>query len=180
VYHDLANVFMLAWPYGHPSVMSSFAFDRATPAGRDSGPSSDASGHTLPVYSNGAPRCAASPGAAQPGAWVCEHRTRSVYNMVAFRRVAGASAVVHAWNDGTNQIAFGRGDRGFVVINREAAPLVKAFPTDLAKGTYCDIVGGDFAAGACSGATIDVDAAGVASINVPPNSAVAIHVEAKL
>ena len=29
-YFDLANVFMLAWPYGYPSIMSSYAFDRAT------------------------------------------------------------------------------------------------------------------------------------------------------
>jgi alpha-amylase len=100
--------------------------------------------------------------------------------MVAFRRVAGTSAVVRAWNNTANQIAFGRGDRGFVVINRETAPLVKGLQTDLAKGTYCDVIGGDFSAGACSGATIDIDASGVANVNVPANGAVAIHAEAKL
>ena len=26
-YLDLANVFMLAWPYGYPSIMSSYAFE---------------------------------------------------------------------------------------------------------------------------------------------------------
>jgi alpha-amylase len=100
--------------------------------------------------------------------------------MVAFRRIAGASAVVRWWDNGANQIAFGRGSRGFVVINREAAPLTRAFSTDLAQGRYCDVVAGDFTPGACSGATIDVDAGGNANVTVPANGAVAIHAEAKL
>ncbi len=162
-YYDLANAFMLAWPYGHPSVMSSFAFDRATQAGKDMGPPSDAAGATTPVYAGGTPHCAATPGAAQPGEWVCEHRARSAANMVAFRRVAGAAPVANWWDDGMNQIAFSRGDRGFVVINREDAPLTRGFSTS-----------------ACSGAQIDVDVMGVANVTVPANSAVAIHAEAKL
>jgi alpha-amylase len=178
--HELATAFMLAWPYGHPSVMSSFAFDRATPAGRDASPPSDAAGHTTPVYAGGVPHCAATPSEAQPGQWVCEHRARSIANMVRFRRVAGASPVVRAWDNGGNQIAFGRGDRGFVVVNREATPLTRSFPTDLAPGQYCDVIGGDFDAGACTGATIEVDATRVANITVPASGAVAIHAEAKL
>jgi len=179
-YHDLANTFMLAWPYGHPSVMSSFAFDRSTQAGRDSGPLSDAAGSTTPVYAAGTPRCAPEPGSAQPGAWVCEHRARSVANMVAFRRAVGTSAVVNFWDNGVNQIAFGRGDKGFVVINREDAPLTRAFQTGLAMGTYCDVIGADFSGGSCTGATVDVDAMGIANVNLPANAAIAIHAEAKL
>jgi alpha-amylase len=47
-------------------------------------------------------------------------------------------------------------------------------------GTYCNVIGADFSGGSCSGATIDVDAMGVANVNVPANSAIAIHAEAKL
>jgi alpha-amylase len=179
-YLDLANAFMLAFPYGHPSVMSSFAFDRATQAGRDSGPLSDAAGHTTAVYAAGMPRCSSAPGSAEPGEWVCEHRARAVANMVAFRRVAGESPVVNFWDNGANQIAFGRGAMGFVVINREDAPLVRAFQTGLAKGKYCDVIGGDFLAGACGGVTVEVDTMGIANVAVPRNTVVALHVEAKL
>ena len=42
--HELANVFLLAWPYGQVAITSSYAFDRATAAGRDTGPPSSAAG----------------------------------------------------------------------------------------------------------------------------------------
>jgi len=179
-YYDLANAFMLAWPYGHPSVMSSFAFDRSTQAGRDWGPPSDAAGNTTPVYTAGTPSCAAVPSSAPVGTWVCEHRARAVANMVAFRRAVGTSAVTNLWNNGKNQLAFGRGDRGFVVINREDASLTRALMTGLAQGTYCDVIGGDFSGGGCTGARIDVDATGVTNVDLPANTALAIHAEAKL
>jgi alpha-amylase len=52
-YYDLAVAFMLAWPYGYPSILSGFAFDRSTAAGRDLGPPSDAMGNTQSVYPPG-------------------------------------------------------------------------------------------------------------------------------
>jgi alpha-amylase len=174
-YGDLANVFMLAWPYGYPSIMSSYAFDRSTPAGRDQGPPSDVAGHTSAVS------CSSSPGMAPVGSWVCEHRARAAANMVAFRRATASSPnVTDWWDDGTNQIAFGRGKLGFVVINREDAPLTRSFPTQMAEGRYCDVVSGDFTASGCSGPVVAVDAAGSLSVTVPANSALAIHVAARL
>lgn len=47
--YRLANVWMLAQPYGYPSIMSSYAFDRATQAGREMGPPSNANGATNDV-----------------------------------------------------------------------------------------------------------------------------------
>ena len=46
--------------FRYPSILSSYAFDRATAAGRDQGPPSDAAGNTRPVYApgSGAPDCA--------------------------------------------------------------------------------------------------------------------------
>jgi len=174
-YFDLANVFMLAWPYGYPSIMSSYAFDRATGAGRDQGPPSDGAGHTSDVS------CAPSPGTAPVGSWVCEHRARAAANMVAFRKATAAVAsVTDWWDDGANQIAFGRGKLGFVVINREDAPLTRSFPTQMVEGRYCDVVSGDFSGGGCSGSVIAVDAVGAASVTLAANSALAIHVAARL
>jgi alpha-amylase len=51
--YDLATVFLLAFPYGYPSLMSSFAFDRTTSAGLAQGPPSDTMGHTNSIYAAG-------------------------------------------------------------------------------------------------------------------------------
>jgi alpha-amylase len=184
-FYDLANIFMLAWPYGYPSIMSGYAFDRSTTVGQGKGPVSDADGNTIPIYAEGSndPSCVApqSLATAPAGSWTCEHRIPSIAGMVGFRKAtAGVASVTDWWDDGTNQIAFGRGNLGFVVLNRETSPLARAFPTELPAGTYCDVVGGSLAAGACTGATVTVDASGSAQVTVPANGAVAIHVGAKV
>jgi alpha-amylase len=101
--------------------------------------------------------------------------------MVSFRKAtAGVPQVTDWWDDGSNQIAFGRGKLGFVVINREAAPLTRAFQTSLPAGSYCDVVAGERSAGTCTGATIMVDSSGTAQITAPAGAAVAIHAGAML
>ena len=64
--YALANVFMLAWPYGYPKVMSSYEFED-----RDEG-----SPATDPVMA-GADGC--------NDGWVCEHRWPAIAAMVEFR-----------------------------------------------------------------------------------------------
>jgi alpha-amylase len=182
-YDDLANVFLLAWPYGYPAVFSGYAFNRLTQVGRDMGPASDPDGHTLPLYASGSdtPQCSSPRATAPFGAWTCEHRSRAVANMVGFRRAAaGAPSVDLWWDDGSNQIAFARGDRGFVAINRETSSLARTFATGLAAGTYCDVLRGDFANGACSGPTVAVDPSGQAQVTVAAGDALAIHAGARL
>lgn len=168
--YDLANVFMLAWPYGYPQVMSSFAFTNG-----DQGPPSDASGNTNSIYVNGVPDCFDE--------WVCEHRWRPIGNMVAFRNhTAGNFFTSDWWSNGNNQIAFGRGGAGYVVINREGGSLSRTFQTSMAPGTYCNVIYADFdpAAGTCSGQTITVNSAGQFTATVQGMGALAIHVGAKL
>jgi alpha-amylase len=181
-YYDLAMVFMLAIPYGYPSIMSSFAFDRSTQGGIDSGPPSDAQGNTIPVYdpTTGAANCATSPAAAMPGTWVCQHRQRSITNMLQFRKVSASQPITSWWDDGTNRIAFGRGSKGFVVINREGTAFDSTLQTGLPQGTYCDVVGGGLNGGTCSGATVTVDASGTAEVTLAAYTAAAFHVGAKL
>src|SRR2546428_710907 len=78
----VANVWMLAQPYGYPSILSSYAFD--CPAGNSMGPPSDAAGNTNNVT------CASSFETATIGQWACEHRHPYIRDMVRFRRsVAG-------------------------------------------------------------------------------------------
>lgn len=168
--YDLANVFMLAWPYGYPQVMSSYDF-----TSESQGPPSDANGNTNSIYVNGTPDCFDE--------WKCEHRWRPIANMVAFRNhTASAFSTNNWWTNGNNQIAFGRGDKGYVVINREGGSLTRTFQTGLAAGTYCNIIVADFntSNSTCSGQTITVNGAGQFTATVPAMGALAIHVGARL
>ena len=105
--------------------------------------------------------------------------------MVGFRDFTADSPTVANWwsnPSDANQIAFGRGSAGFVVIDRSTKPLSQTLQTGLAAGKYCDVVGGDLATGgaACTGLTVTVSADGNARFDVPPMEAVAIHAGAKL
>ncbi|MCA9979972.1 MAG: alpha amylase C-terminal domain-containing protein [Anaerolineales bacterium] len=178
--YDLANVYMLAWPYGYPKVMSSYEWGGVNDR---QGPPHDGQGNTTSVYNgNGTLNCFGN-------AWKCEHRWQPIANMVAFRNhttAANAFNITNWWDNGNNQIAFTRsganGGAGFVVINREGGTLSRTFQTGMADGTYCNIIVADFdeANGTCSGQTITVANGGWASLNVSGMSAAAIHVGAKL
>ena len=186
--YALANVFMLAYPFGYPRVMSSFVFSDT-----EAGPPSDAQGRTNSIYpaGGGAPNCGLA-----AGQWVCEQRWHAIAGMVGFRDfTASAPAVTNWWSNPSdgNQVAFGRGSAGggtggsasgagFVVINRSTSPLSQTLQTGMAPGTYCDVVGGDLAAGAasCTGVAVTVGAAGTAHFEVPPMQAIAIHVGARI
>lgn len=177
--YDLANVFMLAWPYGYPALMSSYAFNRSSKYDTSYGP---------PHYSGGATRGPWDGAASQPacfsqtvGGWVCEHRWRAIGNMVAFRNATVSHwSVTDWWDNGNNAIAFGRGDKGFVVINKEGAPITRSFKTSLPAGQYCDVISGDFSNGQCSGTTVTVDAGGYVMLTAPANGAAAIHAGARM
>ena len=168
--HDLANVFLLAWPYGYTQIMSSYEFRLDS-----QGPPSDAQGNTKSVYTNGKDNCF--------GEWVCEHRRPAITGMLGFRKAAGKEPVVaNWWSNGNNAIAFSRGRKGFVVVNKEPSLLSRSFQTGLPRGSYCDVVAGevDRDAKKCTGQTIAVDDNGIAKIDVEARTAVAIHVGALL
>jgi alpha-amylase len=168
----LANVWMLAQPYGYPLILSSFAFD--CPFGNPTGPPSDVAGWTLPVS------CATSLETADIGKFVCEHRDPYLLNMVKFRRVVAGTSVANWWDNGVNAIAFSRGDKGFVAINRESATISASVTTALAPGTYCDLITGGRVGTSCAGTSVVVGAGGAIALSLPSNSAIAIDVDTKL
>ncbi|HWK88599.1 MAG TPA: alpha-amylase family protein [Longimicrobium sp.] len=170
----LANVWMLAHPYGYPSVMSSYAFNRDTQAGDDAGPPSNAAGVTNSVT------CAASLEVAVIGQWVCEHRDPVIARMVGFRRAVAGTNVNGTWDNGANAVAFSRGDQGFVAISRESTALAVAVATPLPPGTYCDVLTGGRAGVACVGTPVTVAANGMAQVSLPANTAIAIHAGTRL
>ncbi|HEX9109320.1 MAG TPA: alpha-amylase family protein [Longimicrobiales bacterium] len=168
----LANVWMLAQPYGYPSILSSFAF--IYPSENSMGPPSDANGWTLPVT------CASSLETAVDGQWVCEHRDRTIASMVGFRKYVAGTDINHWWDDGSNAIAFSRGDRGFVAINREATTVTATVATGLPPGFYCDLLTGGRSQKVCAGANLTVAADGTVKLSLAGNSAVAVDGASKL
>lgn len=165
----LANVWMLAQPYGYPSIMSSYSFDITTQAGRDAGPPGTA------------PGCVANMEAVTSvGQWVCEHRDPAIANMIAFRRAVAGTAQANWWDDGANAIAFSRGNKGFVSINGEASAISQTFATGLlVAGTYCDVLAGGVNSSViphvCVGQSILVDMNGNATITLASQTAIVLQ-----
>ncbi|WP_407345477.1 carbohydrate-binding module family 20 domain-containing protein [Pengzhenrongella phosphoraccumulans] len=152
--YTLANVFMLAWPYGSPNVYSGYSFTSF-----DAGP--PAGGNVSACYTDG---------------WSCQHAWRPVANMVGFRNAVAGAGVTNWWSNGNNAIAFGRGNAGFVVLNHEAGALTQTFQTSLPAGRYCDVAHGDPGAnGACTGATYSVGSTGTFTATVPAGESVALY-----
>jgi alpha-amylase len=168
--YDLANIFMLAFPYGYPQVMSSYEFSNP-----DQGPPADVNGQTHSIYLNGEVNCF--------GKWKCEHRRTAIANMIGFRNhTASSPQITHWWSNDRNQIAFGRGDRGFVVINRESESLNHTFQTSLPAGHYCDVISGELTRDrhGCTGSIVRVDRRGQTTLIVERMGAIAFHSGAKV
>ncbi|WP_404829984.1 alpha-amylase [Shewanella glacialimarina] len=164
--YDLANVFMLAYPYGYPKVMSSYAFNGNTDVGAPS----------VRVHNNGNLECF-------DNNWKCEHRWGYIAGGVSFRNnTADNWTTTNWWDNGNNKIAFGRGSSGFVAINKENSNLTATLATSMAPGTYCNVLKGKVAQDkrSCSGETIVVNNNGSINANVGAWDAFAIHQGAKL
>jgi alpha-amylase len=115
--YTLANVFMLAWPYGAPDINSGYEFSDT-----DAGP----------------PNGGAVNACWQDG-WKCQHNWPEIKSMVAFRNATRGQGVTNWWDNGGDAIAFGRGDKGFVAINHESGPVSRTYQTSLPAGSYCDV-----------------------------------------
>lgn len=171
--YTLANVFMLAFPFGQPQIMSSYRFTDT-----DQGPPADANGKTRPVYQGDQPSHCFD-------VWVCEHRWTPITNMIQFRNVtAPQPTITDWWSNGHQQIAFGRGSLGFVIINRESYELTGTFQTQLPPGQYCNVIQGKLAADHrhcdADASLLTVDSQGRLRVTVGPMQAQAIHRESKL
>ncbi|MGW5499418.1 alpha-amylase family glycosyl hydrolase [Streptomyces sp. PT19] len=118
--YTLANVFMLAWPYGAPDVNSGYEWSN-----HDAGPPNG--GQVNACWQDG---------------WKCQHAWPEIKSMVAFRNATRGQAVTNWWDNGNDAIAFGRGSKGYVAINHESGALTRTYQTSLPAGTYCDVQSG--------------------------------------
>ncbi|KAJ8392594.1 hypothetical protein AAFF_G00074720 [Aldrovandia affinis] len=177
--YRLAMGFMLAHPYGMTRVMSSYRWNRHIVKGKDQndwmGPPSFPDGSTKPVPVTQEGGCGDE--------WVCEHRWHQIRNMVIFRNVVNGQPLCNWWDNRKNQIAFGRGDRGFIVINNDDWALDETLSTGLAGGTYCDVISGQKEGGRCTGKQVVVGRDGKAHFRISNSDTdpfVAIHTDSKL
>ncbi|MEU7556418.1 carbohydrate-binding module family 20 domain-containing protein [Streptomyces sp. NPDC044571] len=145
--YTLASVFMLAWPYGSPDVHSGYEW-----SDKDAGPP------------NGG-----AVSACYTGGWKCQHAWREISSMVAFRNAARGQAVTDWWDNGGDQIAFGRGAKAYVAINHEGSALTRTFQTSLPAGAYCDVQ---------SGRSVTVGSSGQFTATLGAGTALALHVNA--
>ncbi|KAK0174983.1 hypothetical protein PV327_008769 [Microctonus hyperodae] len=165
--YKMAIAFMLAHPYGIPRIISSFAFHN-----KDQGPPSD-------IHENLVSPLSIKTGSCVEG-WICEHRWRQISNMVHFRKVVNGTVVSEWWDNGNNQIAFSRGNTGFIAFNSETFDLNQKLHTKLSSGVYCEIISGNKINGNCTGKTVFVDENGYADVKIlsdAEDGTIAIHVD---
>ncbi|WP_445524236.1 alpha-amylase [Streptomyces cyslabdanicus] len=142
--YTLANVFMLAWPYGAPDINSGYEWSNA-----DAGPPNG--GKVDACWQDG---------------WKCQHAWPEIKSMVAFRNATHGQPVTDWWDNGNNLITFGRGSKGYVVVNHENTTADRSYHTSLPAGTYCDVQGNR---------TVTVDGNGWFQASVAPNTALALY-----
>lgn len=105
-------------------------------------------------------------------------------NMVGFRNNVGEANLTNWWSNDQRQFAFARQGKGFVVINagKLLHVLSLVISTSLPKGTYCDVISGDYLNGVCTGKTVYVNDIGQAYFRINSQQQepmIAIHVGKK-
>jgi len=102
--------------------------------------------------------------------------------MVKFRNLVNGESVRNWWDNGSNQIAFSRGSKGFIVINNDNFAMDVTLQTGLSAGQYCDIISGNKVGSSCTGKTVTVSSDGTARLNIQNNQEnpmIAIHIDSK-
>ena len=156
--YELANAFMLGYPYGNPNIYSGYKFadghkdDGAPGATETSVPNVDCSPIT---------------------GWQCTQRWTSIRGMVGFFNAVNGAQVTNWQESDNNNIAFSRAGKGFLAINNTPNAKKVLYTTDLPNGEYCNV----YAAGNCS-KTVKVTDGKVAA-TIAPYSAIALHVDSK-
>lgn len=150
--YKMATAFMLAHPYGVTRVMSSYFWEENFQGGADQNDwvNCDSILH-IKIYGKismynihfknilyskqvGPPNIngdilppTINPDLSCGNGWICEHRWRQIYSMVKFRNVVHGTNLNDWWDNQANQIAFCRGDKGFIAINGDNFPMNGSF-----------------------------------------------------
>jgi len=153
--YELANAFMLAYPYGTPNVYSGYKFSE-----RDEG-APGATETSVPDASCG-----------KDSKWQCTQRWTSIRGMIGFYNAVKDTKVTKWQDDESNNIAFSRGNKGFFAINNGDKQNDVKYDTDLSDGEYCNV----YASKTCD-KTVTISG-GKVETTIPAHSAVALHIKA--
>lgn len=114
--------------------------------------------------------------------FVCEHRWRQIYNMVKFKNVVHGTGLDNWWSNGDQQIAFCRGNKGFIAFTNWG-DIDQTFQTCLSAGIYCDVISGGLFNGVCTGKVVKVRDGGwgrIRLMSTEEDGVLALHAEAKI
>ena len=153
--YELANAFMLAYPYGTPNVFSGYEFTK-----RDEG-APEATQTSIPDVS-----------CAKDSKWQCTQRITSIRGMIGFYNAVRGTKVTNWQDDDDNNVAFSRGNKGFLAINNTENPQKVSYKTDLPDGEYCNV----YESKDCT-KTVSVSG-GKVETTIAAESAVALHANA--
>jgi alpha-amylase len=184
--YDLANIFMLASPYGEMAQVQSgyrFTDENAAPAGC-AVPSGSSATVCTSAFVGGVAQVPTSRTTPTSG-FDFIHRWTDIANMVGFNTATHGTSM-NTWTVGTNnQIAFSRAPSsditngivtagtalGFVALNNDTTAWKTTFATGLPAGTYCNVINGTLSGplptGTCTADVVVVDASGNAAVTVP-------------
>ncbi|XP_052276417.1 alpha-amylase-like isoform X2 [Dreissena polymorpha] len=157
--YKLAVAFTLANDYGFPRVMSSYYFGD----NNDLGPPHYANFTTKGVPFKADESCGFD--------WVCEHRWKSIANMVAFRNTVVGTNKENNFHT-SDQVAFSRGHKGFFAMAKNGT-MNATLQTGLPAGHYRDLI---------NGRVVTVDDNGMAQIVIdnPEEPVLAISVDSRI
>ena len=159
------NAFMLAYGYGYPRIMSSYAFTAGS--GSDGRPS-NGDGFTNDVL------CGSE--------WICEHEWTEIRDMISIHSNLIGEPVNDFQSNGENGITFGRlrGGRFFFVMNLGTTDWTDTLMTGLPGNDYCDVLTCDSFTEPCGGAncrgSIYVIMNGYADISLPASEALPYYI----
>ena len=153
--YELANAFMLAYPYGTPNVFSGYEFTK-----RDEG-APGATQTSIPDVS-----------CVKDSKWQCTQRLTSIRGMIGFYNAVRGTKVTNWQDDDDNNVAFSRGNKGFLAINNTEKPQKVSYKTDLPDGEYCNV----YESKDCT-KTVSVSG-GKVETTINAESSVALHVNA--
>ena len=155
--YELANAFMLGYPYGNPNIYSGYRFENGH---KDDGAPGATDTSVRDVD------CSPTTG------WQCTQRWTSIRGMVGFFNAVNGAKVTNWQESDNNNIAFSREGKGFLAINNTPNAKKVFYKTDLPDGDYCNV----YEAGNCS-KTVKVTDGKVAA-TIASYSAIALHVDA--
>lgn len=170
--YELANAFMLGYDYGHPKILSDYAFNESTQY--DDGVK-DSTDTTVPKNSmDDVCSTQKDPTQMEYGDWNCQQRWTSIRGMIKFHNAVNGTSVSNWQESGSNDIAFERVDangksKGLLALNNTLQEHDVDYTTSLPDGEYCNV----YASRTCS-QTVTVSG-GHAKATIGKRSAIAIY-----